>query len=206
VRRNELGKEGKEGREKESKKKRRYGEAAHAKRRDDFGYEEAPDNDAQLLSRAMIFLSGPCARWTPFLLCERKACQPSPRRCINGSRRVSEWPREAKESLRVTHDCRGRRAGTWAGATGSGSVRDSRHLGAWGRGAREKPREKQRIRYRTWVSALKTQLGHVTAGPPSLMHQGTYQCPTAQPAPLPHPLLGSVCVCDVRPAIEAKAN
>ncbi|KYM98035.1 hypothetical protein ALC62_11381 [Cyphomyrmex costatus] len=37
---------------------------------------------------------------------------------------------------------------------------------ALGAAAREKPREKQQICYRTWVSALKTQLGHVTAGPP----------------------------------------
>lgn len=49
--------------------------------------------------------------------------------------------REAKESLRVTHGCRGRRAGASAGVTGSGSVRDSRHLGAWGRGARKTTRK-----------------------------------------------------------------
>lgn len=40
----------------------------------------------RLPPRARVLFSGPCARRAPFLLCARKACQPSPRRCINGSR------------------------------------------------------------------------------------------------------------------------
>ncbi|KYM83999.1 hypothetical protein ALC53_05618 [Atta colombica] len=85
---------------------------------------------------------------------------------------------------------------------------------ALGAAAREKPREKQQIRYRTWVSALKTQLGHVTAGPPfpdAPRHQLVPN--SAASTAFPRSLLGSVCVrmaCavrrSVRPAIEAKVN
>lgn len=85
----------------------------------------------------------------------------------NGPRngRVSETG-EAENLWRGTHGC-GRGAGASAGATGSGSVQDSRHLGGHGaRGARNTTRKNNGPRYRTWVSALKTQLGHVTAGPP----------------------------------------
>ncbi|EZA60233.1 hypothetical protein X777_13321, partial [Ooceraea biroi] len=75
-----------------------------------------------------------------------------------------------KESLWITHT-RGQRARFVAGVTKCRKrLRDSRHLGAWGRGARKTTR-KTTDSPSYLVSALKTQLGHVTASPPSLTHQ-----------------------------------
>ncbi|KYQ56037.1 hypothetical protein ALC60_05020 [Trachymyrmex zeteki] len=66
---------------------------------------------------------------------------------------------------------------------------------ALGAAAREKPREKQQIRYRTWVSALKTQLGHVTAGPPFPDAPRHQLVPNSAASTAFHrSLLGSVCV------------
>lgn len=71
-------------RKREGERNRRYREAAHCyeKRHD---YKEASSKEARLLPRASMFFSGPCARWTPFLVCER-------RRLVNHRRAaVHQW-------------------------------------------------------------------------------------------------------------------
>lgn len=129
---------GEGGREKEREAVRRRGKRFTP--RDGIGTRELPARRDNSRGRG-YFSAGHVHSERHF--CRAEACQPS-----IAAAAVHQWiptslgmAERRKESLRVTHGCRGRRADASAGATGCGSVRESRHLGAWGRGARKTTRK-----------------------------------------------------------------
>lgn len=117
-----------------------------------------------------IFSEGHVHGRTPFLLCVRKDCQPSPRRrCIDGFTTESRNGRGARiffsdNSRRMRRRCVRTRAGTIA----SKNVRRftaPRRLGPWRAKDHEKNNE---FRFRTWVSALENAArSRDRKGPPS---------------------------------------